>query len=56
MLCEILALRALIAGNYGESEATFNLCQQAMIHLSEQVHYEHALVSLARGLAFNAVG
>lgn len=56
LLGEILALRALIAGMYGESRATLDLCQRAVAHLSEQDHYEHALVAFARGLAFLAVG
>src|SRR5215469_16517022 len=56
LLGEILGLRALVAGTYGESRTTLDLCQQAVTYLSEQDHYEHALVSFARGLAFNAIG
>ncbi len=56
LLGEILALRAYIAGAYGESRATLELCQRAMAQLSEQDHYEHALVAYARALAFYADG
>ena len=53
LLGEILTFRAYIAGAYGEeSRATLNLCQRALAYLSEQDHYEHALVAYAKALAF----
>ena len=56
LLGEILALRALVSGTYGESRATLDLCQQAVTYLSKQDYYEHAHVAFARGLAFSAEG
>ena len=56
LLGEILGLRALVAGTYGDSRTTLNLCQQAVTHLSGHNHYEYALVAYARAMAFFAAG
>src|SRR5215469_1496466 len=56
LLGEILALRAYFAGAYGETKITFELCQRATALLSEQDHYEQALVAYAKALAFFAEG
>ena len=56
LLGEILAIRARGAGDRGDSRAALDLCQRAETYLSEQDHYEHALVAYARALAFFADG
>ena len=56
LLGEILALRARVAGDHGDSRAALDLCQRAETHLSEEDYYEHALVAYARALAFFADG
>ena len=56
LLGEILALRARVAGDHGDSRAALDLCQRAETHLSKHDHYEHALVAYARALAFFANG
>ncbi len=56
LLGDILSLRAVIAGNRGESEAALSLGQEALAHLSEQNSFARIYVAIAHYLAHNRSG
>jgi LuxR family maltose regulon positive regulatory protein len=48
LLGQIAASRALITAYYGDGERASGLCEEALLHLAETDHFEHALVAAAR--------
>ena len=57
LLGEIVAYRAIITGYYlGKEHATLTLCQEALVHLSEQNLLARAEVAYAQSLAYHSLG